>query len=113
MNKIAISGYVGPIKTGIGKTLDNTIMELMKIDHNNKYLLFYNKDSDDFIKYIDGKKIIGKKVNISRKSPILNILWHQFILPIRIIVNSVDILYIPNVTLLTVKVCKTIVIKNT
>ena len=49
-------------------------------------------------------------MNISKKSPILNILWHQFILPIRIIVNSVDILYIPNVTLLTVKVCKTIVI---
>lgn len=110
MNKVAISGYVGPVKTGIGKTLENIIVELKTIDKNNTYLLFYNKDNADYLKYIDGNKIIGKKVNISKCSPILNLLWHQFILPIRLFINSVDILYIPNVTLLTIKVCKTIVI---
>ena len=110
MNKIAISGYVGPIKTGIGKTLENIIVELKSIDNGNTYLLFYNKDNSDYLKYIDGKKIIGKVFNISKNSPILNILWHQFILPIRLLKYSVDILYVPNVTLLTIKICKTVVV---
>lgn len=110
MSKIAISGYVGPIKTGIGKTLENIIIELLKIDNDNNYILFYNKDNLDYLKYIDGKRIIGKKVNVSKNSPILNILWHQFILPFRLIKNAVHILYIPNVTLFIIKICKTIVV---
>ncbi len=108
--KIAVSGYVGPITTGVGRTLINIISRCSRSVNNNKYYLFCNYDNKDFDIICKKPGIIRKTYNISRKSPLLNLFWHQIIYQLRLLWEHYDVSYIPNATLLLWKVCPTVIV---
>lgn len=108
--KIGISGYVGPRKTGVGRTLENILYQWSKKKNRNSYYLFCNKDNYDFDPVCNSANIIKKKIHLSRGSSLLNLLWHQCIYQFQLLQNKIDISYIPNATWLIWKVCPTVVV---
>lgn len=110
--KIVISGYVSSKKTGIARVLENILREITFIDKENEYLLFHNWDNDSFKLYSNGNpRLKLKKYHIRINSPLLNLLWHLFILPIRLLINRVDLYYtISGNMLMLFKPCPTVVV---
>lgn len=99
---------MGPVKTGIGRAFENIINRMSMLNNENEFILFRNKDNFEFSIY--GQNIRDIVFNVSKKSPMMNILWHQFIYPLRLLKIKTDISYIPNVTLLIWKACPTVVV---
>ena len=76
VNVIGISGYVGPKKTGIGRTLENILIQLSKNPSANfKYVLFCNYDNHDFDNIVQASSVIEKKVfGVYLNNSLLNLL---------------------------------------
>jgi glycosyltransferase involved in cell wall biosynthesis len=106
--RIAINGYMGPSKTGVGVVLDNLLREWQEIDKMNQYFIYLNYDTIKVLK-IFKRNFNIKSYGISSTSPILNILWHQTVLLLRLLLLKPDILFIPNHLLVLFKVCPTVV----
>lgn len=92
--RIAISTVMDSAKSGAWQVIKNIILELKNIDQTNQYLIFVEKTyTEDFGKLPDNFKIV--RAPITAKQPILNILWHGFVLPFLIIKFKVDLLHLP------------------
>ncbi len=107
---IGVSGYIGQRKTGIGRTLENVLLLSAKARPSDIFYLFTNYDQVDLtgVEWPDNVKII--LINVSCKSPVLNILWHQIGFQYNLRKFKCDIALIPNFSLLLWKVCPTIVV---
>jgi glycosyltransferase involved in cell wall biosynthesis len=107
--RIGISCYIGPKKTGIGHYLEGLLNSIPKAEKDkNKYFAFVNEQVFPTLPNDNNvKKLIYR---VSPKSPILTLLWHQIILPLRLLINHIDILFIPNVTLLLFKIRPTVLV---
>lgn len=106
--RVAISGYTGPRKTGIGRTLENILSHVSRFDLNGVDLyLFKNWDMEE-LSTPSGIKVLP--IQVSKRSSIGNLLWHQFVYPARLLFMRADVSYIPNVTLLLFKPCPTVVV---
>jgi len=105
---IGISGYIGKKKTGIGRVLENILLNVAFIEPQNTFYLFVNYNQKAFTekKWPPNVKII--KYKISKNLPILNIIWHQLFFQINIKKYKCDISLIPNFSLLIWKNAPTI-----
>ncbi len=89
--KIGIDArFAGPGGTGIGKYTEKLILNLAKIDRNNQYVLFLNKNNWDFFK-IDQKNF---------KKSLADVTWYslkeQLLLSTLFNKEKVDLLHIPH-----------------
>lgn len=92
--KIAISTVMDSAKSGAWQVIKNILLELKNIDKENEYIIFVEKTySDDFGKLPKNFKVV--RTSITAKQPILNILWHSFILPFLLIKYKADVLHLP------------------
>jgi glycosyltransferase involved in cell wall biosynthesis len=108
--KIGISGYVGNKLTGIGRVLENILINLAKTCPNDEFYLFVNYD---FIEFIDKQwptNVIVFKINISKDSSIGNIIWHQLMFQFSLKKYKCDLALIPNFSLLLWKAIPTVVV---
>ena len=98
--RIGVSGYIGKKKTGIGRVLENVIFEVAKTDPSITYYVFVNFDQNElFINgYPENIKLIP--YNVSKYSPILNIIWHQFFYQLSLIKYACELSFIPNFSLI-------------
>ena len=107
--RIAVSGYIGPRKTGIGVVTENILKSLLSIDaEGDDFVVFCNSDTELSLEPNEHLKII--RYNVSRSSGLGNLFWMLFVYPIRCLQIGADLSIIPNVTCLLLKFCPTIVI---
>ena len=106
--RIAVSGYIGPRKTGIGVVTENIIRSLLSANtHGDGYVVFCNYDSELLLDPNEHLQIIH--YSVSRYSSFGNLLWMLFVYPLRCLRIGADLSIIPNVTCLLFKSCATIV----
>ena len=92
--RIAVSAVMDSAKSGAWHVLKNIILELKEIDKNNEYIIYTERMfDDDFGKMPDNWKIVRTSITASR--PILNILWHIFVLPFYLVKEKVNVLWLP------------------
>jgi glycosyltransferase involved in cell wall biosynthesis len=107
--KIAVNGYIGPKKTGIGVVTEEFLSRLALNNlEAHEYFVFCNYDTELSLPADGNLHIIYYKV--SRNSALKNLLWMIFIYPLECWKVQAQISIIPNVTTLVFKVCPTIVI---
>ena len=78
---------------GIERYLRNIIKALKKLDHENEYIIFTNKDNtgtfdlgDNFTEYF---------TPVSARFRLMKILWEQFLLPFQVKAAGIDVLFSP------------------
>lgn len=107
--KIAVSGYIGPRKTGIGVVTENMLRSLLALNtHGHDFVVFCNRDTELSFEPNDHLEVIY--CNVGRNSSMANLLWTLFVYPFRCMRIRADLSIIPNVTCLLFKPCPTIVI---
>jgi glycosyltransferase involved in cell wall biosynthesis len=107
--RIAVSGYIGPRKTGIGVVTENILKSLLTMNTNgDDFIIFCNSDTELSLEPNEHLKIIPYFV--SKNSSLGNLFWMLFIYPLRCMQIRADLSIIPNVTCLLFKSCPTIVI---
>ncbi len=106
---VGISGYVGNKLTGIGRVLIEILKRIAPINENDKYILFKNYDFHDYDELVNFKNITLVNINISKNSPLKNILWHQWQFQMLQRKYKCDLAYIPNFSLLLWKRIPTVV----
>jgi len=92
--RIAISTIADSAKAGSWQVIKNTILELKLFDRKNEYIIFVEKTYKDDFGDLPSNFII-KRVAITARQPILNIVWHGFILPFLLVLSKVNVLYLP------------------
>lgn len=100
MFNIAVSGYIGKKKTGIGRVLENILLNMAILDKSIKYYLFINYDQDSLLNVKWPSNIIIIKYNVSKNHPIFNILWHQYSYQRLVKKYNCQLSVIPNFSLL-------------
>lgn len=106
---VGISGYVGNKLTGIGRVLIEILKRIAPINENDKYILFKNYDFHEYDELANFKNITLVDINVSKNSPLKNILWHQWQFQMLQRKYKCDLAYIPNFSLLLWKRIPTIV----
>lgn len=106
---VGISGYVGNKLTGIGRVLIEILKRIAPINENDKYILFKNYDFHEYDELANFKNITLVDINVSKNSPLKNILWHQWLFQMLQRKYKCDLAYIPNFSLLLWKRIPTIV----
>lgn len=106
---VGISGYVGNKLTGIGRVLIEILKRIAPINENDKYILFKNYDFHEYDELANFKNITLVDINVSKNSPLKNILWHQWKFQMLQRKYKCDLAYIPNFSLLLWKRIPTIV----
>jgi glycosyltransferase involved in cell wall biosynthesis len=106
---VGISGYVGNKLTGIGRVLIEILKRIAPINKNDKYILFKNYDFHEYDELANFKNITLVDINVSKNSPLKNILWHQWQFQMLQRKYKCDLAYIPNFSLLLWKRIPTIV----
>lgn len=92
--RIAVSTVMDSAKSGAWHVLKNIILELKKIDDKNEYVIYTEKTFDsEFGEMPDNWRIVRTSVTASH--PIVNILWHIFVLPFRLVKEKIDVLWLP------------------
>ncbi len=74
-------------KRGVGRYISNLVFNLLKIDKENQYYLYLDKNSQ-LKEYIDSKNCILKRLNISNA-----FLFQQYYLPLAVKKDGIDILH--------------------
>lgn len=97
---VGISGYVGNKLTGIGRVLIEILKRIAPINENDKYILFKNYDFHEYDELANFKNITLVDINVSKNSPLKNILWHQWQFQMLQRKYKCDLAYIPNFSLL-------------
>lgn len=93
--RIAISLVMDAAKSGGWQMMNNIINVLKKIDKKNEYIFYVeNTYNNDLGSLPNNFHIVRTSINANL--PLLNILWHTFILPVRIMKDKVDILHLPS-----------------
>jgi glycosyltransferase involved in cell wall biosynthesis len=106
--RVAVSGYVGPKITGIGR---NLIELLSNTDSTNDYILFVNEDMvDDFASI--PKNVELRICQKSKNDSLGNLIWTTFSFPQKAKEVQADVALIPNFTLLLFKCVPTVVIMH-
>lgn len=106
---VGISGYVGTKLTGIGRVLIEVLKRIANINENDEYILFKNFDFYDYNELANIRNIKLVDINISKNSPLKNIIWHQWAFQMLQKQYKCDIAYIPNFSLLIWKIIPTVV----
>lgn len=106
---VGISGYVGNKLTGIGRVLIEILKRIAPINENDKYILFKNYDFHEYDELANFKNITLVDINVSKNSPLKNILWHQWQFQMLQRKYKCNLAYIPNFSLLLWKRIPTIV----
>lgn len=94
--------------TGVGVYAYNIIPELGKIDDENQYILFSNKENFDIFK-IEKKNFRTVVLPFNAENVIVRIFWEQFILPFLLKKNRVDILFSPSTVMPIFSTCKNVI----
>lgn len=93
---------------GIERYLRNLIKALQKLDHENRYIIFTNKDNTGTFDLKENFKEYFSPVS-ARFRP-MKILWEQFLLPFQVKAAGIDVLFSPgNVSPLFVS-CPSVVV---
>lgn len=107
--RIAISGYVGPKKTGIGVVTEEFLSRLFASNPDGyDYFIFVNKDTE--LEFERNEHVHLIPYSISRASALRNLLWNLIIFPLQCRKLKINLAIIPNVTFLVFKSCPTVVI---
>ncbi len=106
---VGISGYVGSHLTGIGRVLIEVLNEIAPLHRETEYILFKNYDFKDYSILENHANIKIVNINVSKNSPLKNILWHQWSFQKLQAFYKCDIAYIPNFSLLLWKRIPTVV----
>lgn len=105
--RIAIN-TLGPskLKAGIGRYVSNLVNYLAKIDFENEYFIFANKDNIGWFSEINNANFKIIKVGDYSKIKPIRILWEQTIFPLHCITKKIDLLHSPGFTLPFIKTCR-------
>ena len=107
--RIAVSGYIGPKKTGIGVVAEGFLSQLVTNNpEGHNYYVFCNPDTELVLPPDEHLHLVHYKV--SRASSIKNLLWTTLIYPMKCREIEAQLSIIPNVTCLVFKACPTIVL---
>jgi glycosyltransferase involved in cell wall biosynthesis len=107
--RIAVSGYIGPKKTGIGVVAEGFLSQLvMNNPEGHEYYVFCNADSELVLPPDEHLHLV--RYNVSRTSSIKNLLWTTLVYPMKCREIEAQLSIIPNVTCLVFKACPTIAI---
>lgn len=98
-----IPGKVGGTEIFFRKQVE----ELSKIKSNNQYIIYANNENVDIFKDLPGNFKITR-TNVNATNRFYRILWEQFILPIWLIRDKVDLLHSPGYTTPIFTHCKKI-----
>ncbi len=101
--KVLVNGYIGRNKTGIGRTLIETLDRVARLNPNHEYIIYTNFDNQDLVAHAFPNNILVKTYPISKSSPIKNLLFNVFVFPFISLKESVDIVYLPNFTMISFK----------
>ncbi|MCL5267430.1 MAG: glycosyltransferase family 4 protein [Bacteroidetes bacterium] len=108
--RIAVSGYIGKKKTGIGRVLEEVLKNAAELERSNEFYLFVNKDQEDLLQVAWPTNINLVRYHVSKETPIGNILWHQYGFQHFVRKFDCQIALIPNFSLLLWKAAPTVVI---
>jgi len=94
--------------TGTGVYAYNIINEFQKMDLENEYFLFTNKENNDVFNCVSSN---FKKVELPffAQNFILRIFWEQLIFPFYLKKHQIDLLFSPSVVLPVLSKCKNVI----
>lgn len=98
--RIGVSGYVGKRKTGIGRVLENVLINVALADPKIRIVLFINYDFKDFLDKHWPMNVQIVTMRVSKNNPIGNLLWHQFFYQRQLKKYNCDISFIPTFALI-------------
>lgn len=102
---IGIDGMVTPaLRTGVGRYVEGLVQGLSEINEDCRISILLGSNQADFAQAMPMKF----SVNISRTSTeqsLLNFLRIQFIVPLTVLYNDINVLHVPNEKLVLFKAC--------
>ena len=107
--KIAIYGMVSPsLRTGVGRYIESLFASMGKVKCPFDIMVLLGSNQRDLVEHIP--HIFSIKTSaITTESSFLNFLHMQFVIPLLIKRNGIDLLHIPNEKLLILKTCPIVV----
>src|SRR3989338_8728179 len=78
---------------GVSNYLHNLIDNLSYIDKENQYYIFVHKDVMEY--GLKKENLVYNATSFNTTKPIVRIFWEQFVLPIELIRNKIDVFHGP------------------
>ena len=92
--RIAVSCVMDVAKSGAWQVMKNILLSLKESDRDNEYVLYAERTyRDEFGELPHNFRLV--RTSITAAQPLLNILWHGFVLPFLLIRDNIDVLYLP------------------
>lgn len=107
--RIITNAYLGKKVTGIGRYFLEIIDNILELEDDFEILIYTNYDNNVLVDHnFNSNKVKVVCYNVSKNSPIGNLLYNAFVFPVVVLKHKADLIYIPNFTLLLVKVKPTV-----
>jgi len=109
--KIVVNGRFSDRKTGVGRLIEGLLVNLQKIDFNNEYYVYVNREFTDFIKITNPNFHLISN-GIAAGNMIMNHIWTQTGFIYEIIKKKADIVLLPQINLFLFKLAPTILYQH-
>jgi glycosyltransferase involved in cell wall biosynthesis len=108
--RVGISGYIGPRRTGIGRSLEDVLTRMATIAENDEFHVWTNYDQEALLDRRWPANVKLHEYPVSKTNRVLNIAWHQLGFQRSLRQWRCDCSLIPNFSLLVWTVVPTIVV---
>jgi glycosyltransferase involved in cell wall biosynthesis len=109
--RIVVNGRFSHRKTGVGRVIENIFMHLEQIDTENEYFIYVNREFSDFIGFENSKFHLLSN-GIPGRSSLLNHIWTQTVFLREIHRHKADVVILPQINLLVMKMAPTILFQH-
>ncbi len=109
--RIVVNGRFSDRKTGVGRVIENLLVNLQKIDGENEYFVFVNKEFQNFIEVTNPKFHLISN-GIPAGNMVLNHIWTQTGFIYNAIKYRTDVVLLPQINLFLFKVAPTILYQH-
>lgn len=109
--RIVVNGRFSGRKTGVGRVIENLLINLQHLDQENEYFIYVNKEFVDFIN-ISNDKFHLISNGVPAANSVLNHLWTQTGFLYSILKHRADLVVLPQINLFIVKLAPTILFQH-
>jgi glycosyltransferase involved in cell wall biosynthesis len=92
---------------GVGRYAQSLIQCLQEIDHENSYVLYVRRPAVEHFS-VSGSNFSLAVCSLPQENRVLRILYEQTVLPIRLMRDGIDLLFVPSVVKPLCTPCKTV-----
>ncbi len=109
--RIVVNGRFSGSKTGVGRVIENLFLHLERLDTENEYFIYVNREFSDFVRFKNPKFHLLSN-GVPAGNSLLNHIWTQtgFLSEIRR--RKADVVILPQINLFVLKMAPTILFQH-